>query len=203
MSRLSLSRFRPLWIACALALAARAEAAGKPAAPVGWVLNFNYGAGSLSMEGDSLGRDFGLGFQLRLSHIVDPKLQAGFQMRAWTSSEHDSLHGSSSGFPELSRSVQIISMNATVYPAGNGLYVRGGAGISRVRQEFLVHDPLGGPSVQQTHEDSGFAVTGAGGWEYKWRARIGLALDAEYTRLVAAHIGGNLFTYTAGLNLYW
>jgi outer membrane protein with beta-barrel domain len=203
MSRLSLSRFRPLWIACALALAARAEAAGKPATPVGWVLNFNYGAGNLSMEGDSLGRDFGKGLQLRVGHIIDPKFQAGFQLRAWSSSEHDSLHGSSSGFPELSRNVQLVTMNATMYPSGSGPYVRGGAGICRVRQEFLAHDPLGGPSVQQTHEDAGFAVSAAGGWEYKWRARIGFALDAEYTRLVAAHVGGNLFTYTAGFNIYW
>src|SRR5262245_35110664 len=89
MPHLPLPRFRPLWIACALAIAfaARAEAAAKPpAGPVGWVLNFNYGAGNLSMDGDSLGRDFGLGIQLRISHILDSKFQTGFQVRAWNSS---------------------------------------------------------------------------------------------------------------------
>jgi hypothetical protein len=207
MSRLPLSRFRPLWIACVLAtvLAACGEAAARPSAgPVAWVLNFNYGGGNLSMEGDSLGRDFGLGIQFRISHILEnSKFQAGFQARAWNSSESDSLHGSSSGFPELTRTVQVFTMTGTMYPSGKGPYVRGGAGICRVRQEFLVHDPAGGPSVQQTHEDAGFAVVAGGGWEYKMRPRLGLVLDAEYTRLVADHVGGNLFGYTAGLNLYW
>ena len=206
MPRPPLSKLRPLWIVCALAIAfaARAEAAAKPPArPAGWVLNFNYGAGHLSMDGDSLGRDSGLGFQFRLSHILDSKFQTGFQARAWNSSEKDSLLGSTSGFPDLTRTVQVITMTGTIYPAGKGAYVRGGAGICRVRQEFIVHDPLGGPSAQQTHEDAGFAVVAGGGWEYRWRPKLGLVLDGEYTRLVADHVGGNLFTYTAGLNLYW
>jgi len=206
MLRQPLSRCRPLWIACALGLAfaARAEAAGKPpAGPVAWVLSFDYGAGNLSMEGDSLGRDFGLGMQLRLSHILNSKFQTGFQMRAWNSSENDSLHGSSTGFPQLTRTIQVLTMTGTMYPGGKGPYVRGGAGICRVRQEFLVHDPLGGPSVQQTHEDAGFAVVAGGGWEYRLRQKLGLVLDGEYTRLVADHVGGNLFSYTAGLNIYW
>jgi hypothetical protein len=75
MSRLPLSRLRPLWIAAALALAARAEAAGKPPHPQAWVVAFDYGGGNLSMEGDSLGRDFGLGMQLRLSHILNSRFQ--------------------------------------------------------------------------------------------------------------------------------
>jgi hypothetical protein len=205
MSHPPLSRFRALWIACALAVAfvGRAQAAGKSSGPVAWVLNFNYGGGNLSMKGDSLGRDFGLGFQMRISHILDSKFQTGFQARAWNSSEHDSLLGSTSGFPDLTRTVQVFTMTGTMYPAGSGPYVRGGAGICRVRQEFVVHDPFGGPSVAQTHEDAGFAVVAGGGWEYHWRPKLGIVLDGEYTRLVAAHVGGNLVTYTAGLNIYW
>jgi hypothetical protein len=201
MSRL-LSGLGLLWIGCALALAPRAEAApasGREA----WVLNFNYGAGNLSMEGDSLGRDSGMGPQLRLGHIVDPNFTAGFQARAWNSSGSDSLHGSTSGTADLIRNVQIFTMTATMFPAGLGFYARGGAGVCKVRQEFLVHDPLGGPSVIKAYEDSGFAVTAAAGWEYRVRRRLGLPLDVEYTRFVAAHVGGNLFSYTAGLNYYW
>jgi hypothetical protein len=202
MSRL-LSRLRLLWIGCALAaLASQAEAAPASGRET-WVLNFNYGAGNLSMEGDSLGRDFGMGPLLRLGHIVEPNITAGFQARAWNSSESDSTHGSNTGTTDLTRNVQIFTMTVTMFPAGLGFYARGGAGVCKVRQEFLVHDPLGGPSVVKAFEDAGFAVTAAGGWEYRARRRLGLALDVEYTRFVAAHIGGNLFSYTGGLNYYW
>jgi hypothetical protein len=202
MSRL-LSRLRLLWIGCALAaLASRAEAAPASGRET-WVLNFNYGAGNLSMEGDSLGRDFGMGPQLRLGHVLDGHYTAGFQARAWNSSESDSLHGSATGTADLTRNVQIFTMTATMFPTGLGFYVRGGAGVCKVRQEFASHDPLGGPSVVKANDDAGFAVTAAGGWEYRARRRLGLALDVEYTRFVAAHIGGNLFSYTAGLNYYW
>lgn len=203
MSRSPLSRFRPLWVACALACAARAEAAGKPPAPTAWVMSFNYGAGSLNMEGDSLKRDFGRGLQLRLGHIVDSRFTAGFQARTWSASESDSLLGSAPASTDLKRYVQLLTLTATMYPSGAGPYVRGGVGICKVRQEFIAHDPLGGPSTQQTHEDAGFAVSAAGGWEYRWRPRLGLTLDLEFTRYVAAHIGGNLIAYSGGFNYYW
>jgi hypothetical protein len=197
-----LSRSSLLWIGCALALAARAEAA--PAGGgVGWVISFSYGAANLSMDGDSLGRDFGMGPQLRLGHIVDPRFTAGFQARSWNASEKDSLHGSTTGTADLGRNVQIFTMTATMFPAGPGFYVRGGAGVCKVRQEFLVHNPLGGPSEVKAFDDGGFAVSAAGGWEYRLKPRFGLALDAEYTRFVANHIGGNLFSYTGGFNYYW
>lgn len=198
MSRLQ-SRLGLLSMVCALALAPRAEAAPASA----WVLNFNYGAGNLSMEGDSLGRDFGRGPQLRLGHIVDPNFTAGFQARAWNASETDSLHGSTTGTADLTRNVQIFTMTATMFPTGLGVYVRGGAGVCKVRQEFISHDPLGGPSVVKAYDDAGFAVTAAVGWEYRLRRRLGLPLDVEYARFVAAHVGGNLFSYTVGINYYW
>src|SRR5438093_237819 len=81
-----------------------------------------------------------------------------------------------------------------------GTYVRGGGGICRVWQDFLSHDPLGGDSEAKTHEDVGFAVTAAAGWEYKLRPRLRVPIDVEYTRFVANHVGGDLFAYTAGFN---
>ena len=203
MSCLPPSKFRPLWIACALALAARAEAAGKAAGPQAWMLSFNYGGGNLSMEGDSLGRDFGMMSQLSLGHIVRRGVVAGFQARNWSATETDSVRGSAPSTTDLSRKVLILAMTATVFPKGSGGYVRGGFGVCKVRREFLVHDPLGGPSEPRTYDDSGFAVTAAGGWERKLRSRLGVAIDVEYSRFVAAHIGGDLFSYALGLNYYW
>src|SRR5262245_30734822 len=214
MLRFSLSTLRPLWIACALALPLAGRAAAQPAAPTpappakparpaAWVLNFNYGAGNLSMEPDSLGRDFGSQVMLRLGHIVDHRLAAGFQAQAWSASEVDTLRGASSGTPELSRNLLLLTMNVTMFPTGAGFYARGGVGICRLREEFVAHDPLGGPSVARTQEDVGFAVTLGGGYEYRWRPRVGLVLDVDYSRFTADHISGNLFNYTGGVNIYW
>ena len=212
MLRSPLSRLTPLWIACALAAAASGEAAQKPAGPVAWVVNFQYGVGNLSMAGDgreqaqppsdSLGRDFGRSMHLRLGHIVDRGVVVGFDARSWNDTGTDTLRGTTAGATDLTRHVQILTMTATL-PISRGTYVRGGGGICKVRQEFLSHDPLGGASIAKTNEDVGFAVTAAGGWEYKLRPRLGAALDLEYARIVADHVGGNLLTYTAGLNYYW
>ena len=201
MSCLPLSKLRPLWIACALALAARAEAAEPSAVSQAWMLSFNYGGGNLGMGGDSL--DFGLVTRLSLGHIVRRGVMAGFQARSWGTTDTGSLPGSSPGTTDLSHTVLILTMTATMYPKGSGGYVRGGAGVCKVRQEFVTADPLGGPSAVETHEDAGFAVTAAGGWEHRLRARLGATIDLEYSRFVAAHVGGNLFTYTAGLNYSW
>lgn len=215
MSRFTLTTLKPLWIACALALPLAGEAAaqGAPPAPstpraasarpAAWVLNFNYGAGNLSMVGDSLGRDFGSQVMLRLGHLVDNRLAAGFQAQTWSATEIDTLRGSSGGTPELTRNVLLLTMNVTMFPTGAGFYARGGVGICKVREEFVEHDAFGGPSVAKTQEDVGFAFTLGGGYEYRWRPRLGLVLDADYSRFVADHIGGNLFTYTGGVNLYW
>jgi opacity protein-like surface antigen len=215
MSRFSLSTLRPLWIACALALPLAGQAAAQPAPPTptpppapsarpaAWVLSFNYGAGNLSMDGDSLNRDFGSQVLLRLGHIVDNRLAAGFQAQSWSASEVDTLRGSSAGTPDLSRNVLVLTMNITMFPTGAGFYARGGVGICRVREEFLAHDPLGGPSVSRTQEDVGFAVTLGGGYEYRYRRSIGLVLDVDYSRFTADHVSGNLFNYTGGVNLYW
>ena len=218
MSRFSLTTLRPLWIACVLALPPAGEAAAQAAPPAppapaarpapsarpsAWVLNFNYGAGNLSMDGDSLGRDFGSQLMLRLGHIVDDRLAAGFEVQSWSATEVDTMRGSTSGTPDLSRNVLLLTMNITMFPTRAGFYARGGVGICRVREEFLAHDALGGPSEARTQEDVGFAVTLGGGWEYRYRRSLGLVLDVDYSRFVADHIGGNLINYTGGVNLYW
>lgn len=214
-----------LGIGCTLALASRAEAASKPAGSEAWTLGFQYGGGNVSLAGDSLGRDVGRLSQLSVGRIVRPGVIAGFQARSWGKTGTDSLRawtpsgtdtlllGTASA--DLSRSVLILAMTATVFPKEKGGYLRAGVGICRVRQEFFYHFPLyfpaghdpptgvGIPSEEQTHEDVGFAVTAAGGWEYRARRRLGLALDVEYARFTAAHVGGNLFSYAAGLNYYW
>ena len=202
MLRLQLSRLTPLWIACALAVAAPGEAAQKSAGWMAWVVNFQYGVGRLSMEGDSLNRNFGTSMHMRLGHIVDRGVVAGFDVRSWTDTGTDSLRGSTTGATDLKRRVQVFTMTATL-PLDRGTYVRGGGGICRVWQDFLTHDPLGGDSEAKTHEDVGFAVTAAAGWEYKLRPRLRVPIDVEYTRFVANHVGGNLFAYTAGFNYYW
>ena len=230
MSRFMLTTLNPLWIACALALplAGEAVAQGAPPAPPApaapraaarpsaWVLSFNYGVGNLlnintdegvtssgSRASDSLGRDFGTQVMLRLGHIVDNRLAAGFQAQTWSASEVDTLKGSSSGTPDLTRNVLLLTMNVTMFPTGAGFYARGGIGICRVREEFIAHDPFGGPSEARTQEDVGFAFTLGGGYEYRYRPRLGLVLDVDYSRFTADHISGNLFTYTGGVNLYW
>ena len=215
MSRFSLTMLRPLWIACALALSLATEAAAQaappapaarpaqPARPSAWVLSFNYGAGNLSMEGDSLGRDFGTQLLLRLGHVVDSRLAAGFQVQSWSASEVDTMRGTTSGIPDLSRNVLLVTMNVTMFPTGAGFYARGGAGICKVREEFVAHDPFGGASASKTQDDVGFAATIGGGYEYHYRRSIGLVVDVDYSRFVADHIGGNLFTYTGGINLHW
>jgi len=195
-------RLTPLWIAAALALAARGEAATKSAGRAAWTVNFQYGVGNLDMAGDSLGRNFGTSMHLRMGHIVSHGVIAGFDARFWSDSGTDSLRGSSTGTTDLNRHIGILAMTGTV-PMSRGVYLRGGGGICRVRQEFLYHDPLGGPSEAKTYEDVGFAVTAAGGWEKKLRPRLGATLDLEFARFVANHVGGNLTTYTAGLNYYW
>ncbi len=202
MVRSPLSRLGPIGIACALAFAARGEAAPKSKGPLGWTVSFQYGLGNLNMAGDSLGRDFGTSMRLRMGHIVDHGVIAGFDARFWSDNGTDSLRGSTSGATDLNRHVGLLTMTATV-PLSRGTYVRAGGGICRVRQEFLTHDPAGGPSVIKAYEDVGFAVTLAGGWEYKLRPRLGVPLDLEYSRFVANHVGGNLLAYTAGFNYYW
>jgi len=203
MSRFAFSRLQPLWIAAALALPLRGEAAEPLARTQAWVMSIHYGAGNLSMDGDSLSRDFGIGQQFRLGHVVGPGLIAGLEVRSWTAQEPDTMRGTTQGVPQLSRGVRLFTMTMTKFPSASGLYARGGAGISTLRQEFLVHDPAGGASEEVTKQDVGFAVTAAGGWEYRFRSRISAELEAEYARFSAGGVKGNHFTYTAGLSLYW
>ena len=233
MPRIALSRLFPLWIALAVALPARGEAAPKPAAPKhakalkhaapkpakaakppkaakapkvtapkpeaakpatphSWVLSLHVGGGHLSMEGDSLGRDAGRMEQLRLGHIVAPGVVAGFQYRGWGASK--------SG---LDRQMQIVTVTATGYPLGRGFYLRGGGGVCSVRLQFLAPDPRGGSPLKVLHQDAGFAATAAAGFDIRTDRAIGGGIEVEYARVVAAHIGGNLVTYTAGLNWSW
>ena len=188
MKRIPLSRFFPLWIALALAPPALGEAAPQTAAPHAWVLSIHVGGGKLSMEGDSLGRDSGVMTRLSLGHVVAPGVVAGFQARGWG--------GTKSG---LTRQIQVVTVTASGYPGGRGFYARGGAGVCAVRQEFLAP----GASATVCHHDGGFAATAAAGLDVRIRRTLGLGIDVEYARVVAAHIGGNLVTYAAGLNAYW
>lgn len=203
MSRFAFSRLQPLWIAAALALPLRAEAAGPPARMQAWVASLHYGAGNLSMDGDSLSRDFGSGLQFRLGHVLGSGLIAGIAARNWTAQEADSLRGASEGAPQLSRGVRLVTMTVTKFPTASGLYVRAGAGISTLRQEFLVHDPSGGRSEEVAKQDVGFAITAAGGWEYRFRSRISGELEVEYARFGAGGVKGNQLTYAAGVSFYW
>jgi hypothetical protein len=188
-------------------------------------LNFQYGVGNSSTNGDSLGRNFGRSMELSLGHIVSRGMVAGFQAETWNDTEKDSILSWTVAGPDtvlrgtgqaadLNRHVQILAMTVT-FPLERGLYVRGGGGICRVRQEFLYHFPLYFPPghnpaaavgvLSETHtvEDVGFAVVGAGGWEYKLRPHLGGVIDIQYARYVAAHIGENLIRYNAGLSYYW
>lgn len=193
MSRVPRSRLLPLWIVSALALSSPGEAQPKPAATQAWVMSLHYGGGNgpvdPSVNPDSL--VFGSLTQVRFGRVVEPGVVAGLQAKAWTSTA------------DLSRQVRLFTMTATGYPTGNGFYLRGGAGVCTVRQEFLAPDPEGGPAVVATRQDAGFAATAAAGWEHKIRRGFGVGVDVEYARFVAGHVGGNLYTYTAGLNLYW
>ncbi len=193
MSRISLSKFLPLWIVGALALSSPGEAQPKPAATPAWVMSLHYGGGNgpfdPSVSPDSL--VFGTLTQVRFGRVVETGVVAGLQAKTWTSTA------------DLSRQVRLFTMTATGYPAGNGFYLRGGAGVCMVRQDFLAPDPGGGPAVVAVRQDAGFSATAAAGWERKIRRKFGVGVDVEYARFVAAHIGGNLYTYTAGLNLYW
>ena len=225
MSRVPPSRLLWLGIACALACATPAQSAGKPAGSPAWVFTINSGAGSLDMVGDSLGRDVGTGMQLRLDRILNSRVAAGFQVRLWGKKETDSIRSWTAqgtdtlllavADAELTRSVTILTMTATVSPTGRGAYVRGGAGVCSVRQQFVHHFSLYFPpghnpatavgirSEQRNHDDVGFAVSAGGGWEHRLWPRIGLTADVEYARFVTAHIGGNLLSGNAGLKYYW
>ena len=188
MKRVPLSRLFPLWIVFGLALPAHGEAAPPPAAPTTWVLSLHVGGGNLSMEGDSLGRDSGTVTQLRFGHVVAPGVVAGIQVRGWG--------GAKSG---LTRQVEVVAMTATGYPAGRGFYVRGGAGVCAVRQEFLAP----GATATVWNHDGGFATTAAAGFDLRIKRLFGVGADVEYARVVAAHLGGNLVTAALGLNIYW
>ena len=202
MQRFAFSRLQPLWIACALVLPVGAEAAAPAARTQTWVLSLHYGGGNLSMDGDSLSRDFGFAEQLRLGHVLESGVIAGIEVRTWSAQEPDSMRGASSGAPELSRNVRLFTMTMTK-PLTGGFYARGGAGVSTVRQEFLVHDAAGGPSEEVTKQDVGFAITAAGGWEYRFKPRLSGELELEYARFGADSIKGNHMTYSAGLSFYW
>jgi len=198
MKRIPLSRSLPLWILLALAPPAHGETAPRPAEPHAWVLSLHVGGGNLTMEGDSLGRDSGIMTHLRLGHIVAPGVIAGFQARGWGATK--------SG---LDRQLQIITVTAAAYPVGRGFYVRVGAGVCAARQQFLFYAPpvppdtLGAAPVPVWRQDGGFASTAAAGFDVRIRPAIALGIDVEYARVVAAHIGGHLITYTAGLNAHW
>src|SRR5262249_62215687 len=86
-------RLTPLWIAAALALAARGEAATKSAGRAAWTVNFQYGVGNLDMAGGSLGRNFGASMHLRMGPIVNPRVIAGFDARLWSHSGTDPARG--------------------------------------------------------------------------------------------------------------
>ncbi|HEY2954011.1 MAG TPA: hypothetical protein VGK89_02035 [Candidatus Eisenbacteria bacterium] len=171
-----------------VAKAPKAPKERTPLKPSAWVLGLNMGAGSLDMEGDPLGRKSGTMTQFRVGHVVAPGVLAGFQARGWT--------GSQSG---LDRRLEIITATATAYPSARHFYVRGGGGVCEERVETLA--PAGSGGVWQ--QDAGFAATAAAGYDFRIRQSLGLGLEAEYARVVAAHIGGNLMTYTLGLSLYW
>jgi hypothetical protein len=202
MPRLPLSRLHALWIAAALALPAAAPAADSPKGTQAWVLTFHYGAGNLSMNGDSLDRKFGLGTEFRLGHILDHGFVAGFQSRSWSGSADDKLFGGATPTTSLSRSIQVLTLTGTWYPRGAGVFVRGGAGVCTVRSEYLIHRRPA-PSLGITTDDFGFAASAAGGWERRIGRKLGLAADVEYSRLQAPHVKGNLVAYGAGLNYYW
>ena len=203
MSRLAFWGVLLLGIALSLGLPARGEAAPARARTQAWVVSFHYNVGNLSLEGDSLDRTFGAGPEFRIGHVLESGFIAGLESMAWTSQESDTMRGSTSGTtPNLSRGVRLLTMTATKFVSG-GFYARAGGGVSTVRQEFLVHDPAGGPSVEATREDVGFAITVAGGWEYKFRPRLSLEAEAEYARFGAAELKGNHISYGGGISFYW
>ncbi len=162
-------------IPAALALASPSRAAA-PAARAGWTFGLHVGAGKLSMDGDSLQRDVGVVTHLHVGYFAYSNAAAGLDARSWSAVDSS-----------LTRKVQILTTTATWYPwaAGfaTGLYVRGGAGVAVLTQEFFERVAGVPQSSVVIHEDNGFAATVACGYERFVFGRFGLGAEIDYAHL--------------------
>jgi hypothetical protein len=168
-------------------------AGSHPNTHTGFFIGFNLGAGSADISvpsGSSTDREWGGAADFRLGGAVSEHLLLGAESSGWAKDEDGA-----------SLSLGTISFAVTYYPGPSGFFVKGGIGFASTSYEADFGD---GYSLSKT--ESGFALQGAMGYEWRLTQKFALGPQVEFVYL---NIGGdlvdtaNFFDATLGFNWYW
>jgi hypothetical protein len=158
----------------------------------GFFIGFNLGAGTAGISSD-LGdteREWGGAANFRLGAAIKSDLLLGADFSAWAKEEDGTT---------VTLSTYLVAV--TYYPGDEGFFLRGGIGFGSTSFEV----DFGG-GLTQTKDESGFALAGAAGYEWRLTRKFALGPQVEFTYL---NIGGDLidtanyFNGTLGFNWYW
>ena len=173
-------------------LASPAQAGSHPHDRSGFFIGFNLGGGTADINVDNFDtdREWGGAGNFRLGGAIKNNLLLGAESTAWVKDEDGATVSLSS-----------LLFGVTYYPGDMGFFLRGGIGFGSSSFEA----DLGG-GFRLSKDETGFALAGAVGYEWRLTGKFALGPQVEFTYM---NIGGdlvdtaNFFDATLGFNWYW
>jgi len=174
-----------------------------PAPRTAWMVGagFGFGWSKAYVNGQNPDGSTGGAWYFRTGYAVKPTLVVGIDMTNWSSSPDSS---------STPWSVMTACPTLTFY-RGN-LFLRGGLGYGSLTAEQwgyeTVYDFNQGRyvtnRVRHQVSDDGFAWIAAGGYEWRYGKRLGIAPQLQYAHVTAQRaLSANLVDGSVQLNYYW
>ena len=174
-----------------------------PAPRTAWMLGAGLGFGwsKAYVEGQNPDGNTGGLYNFRMGYAAKPTEIVGVEVSSWSASPDSS---------ETPWSVGVISPTFTWF-RGN-TFLRAGLGYGKLTAEAwgyeTVYDFNQGRyitnRVRVETSDDGFALIAAGGYEWRYGKRLGIAPQVEYVHVTAPRaLSANLYDASVQLNIYW
>jgi hypothetical protein len=201
------SRKLGVFLALVLLIAATASQAWalKPHDRGGFYIGFGLGAGAAGWDwafdlDDEPSEGSGV-LHFRIGGAIRDDLTLGFESSTWVK-EWD-IEGAGLDVGDATISFNAATFAATWFPGNVGFFLRGGIGIGSARTEVSV-DLLGDLSVTYDETDSGLAVLGATGYEWRLTDKFALGPEVEVFFLgVDGSVVENVVVVDGSLEFTW
>lgn len=172
----------------------------------GFFIGFGLGGGYAAWDwveesDDDPGEGSGVA-QFRIGGAVQENLLLGFEGSSWVKDYEVEFLGDDVG--DATVSFTAATFSATWFPRNLGWFLRGGIGFARARAEVTIEGTGGFDVFSAESTDSGFAVLGATGYEWRFTRKFAMGPQVEVFYLAMdGDLVENVFVVDGALQFNW
>lgn len=203
-----MTRYRILpALAIVLTILVSDAAAGPPPERGGFFLGFGFGVGNASWDWafvDGNESEASGVFNLRIGGALREDIVLGLEAWVWAKRWDVLLDDVS--IAELQITFNATALAATYFPGNKGVFLRGGIGFGSAKTELKSSFSGGSTATFDPGTDTGVALVGASGYEWRLTKKFALAPQVEILYLgISGDIIENIFEVdgTLQFNWYW